>query len=93
MEDEIKINCFADISSALVWIHHSTFNPIIDKAHEMVARSIARDMTDFKSSFRSQHIKGDHNDVADSLSRYFHLSTQQITHLLYKLLPTHNPNN
>ena len=54
-------------------MHHSTFNPIRDKAHEKVARILARDMMDFKSAFVYQHIKGNHNDVSDSLITDFNL--------------------
>ena len=88
MEGGIKIQCFADIPSALGWIHHSIFNLIRGNAHDEVEKSLARDMMEFKYSFIYQHIKGNHNDVLDSLSRDGNISPPKITHLLYKLIQT-----
>ena len=93
MEYGIKMHYFTYSSGALGCMYHSTFNSIRDKAHDKVARILARDMLEFKSSFGFQHIKGYHNDAAESLSRDFHLSSPQITHILYKLIPTQTPKN
>ena len=93
MEGGIKMQWFTDRSSALVWMHHSTFNPIRDKAHDEVENILARYMTDFKSSFIHKQTKWDNNDLVDSLSRYCNISPPKITQLLYKLLQTQVPKN
>ena len=83
----IKILSFTDSSSALGWLHHSTFNPIENPLHDEAARYFATMLLDNNSSLYSQHIKGKNNVIADSLSRDFH--HDDLT-LISKLYSTYN---
>ena len=75
-----------DSSSALGWLHHSTFNPVQNPLHDEVARRFATSLLSHNSSLFAQHIpKKKENGIADSLSRDFHLPTQALT---YHLLTT-----
>ena len=81
-EKGIKLLSFTDSSSALGWLHHSTFNPVENPLHDKSARFLAHMMIDNNSSLYSQHIKGSQNQIADSLSRDFHWDNiTLITHL------------
>ena len=68
-----------DSSSALGWLHHSTFNPVENPMHDTVARRFARQMLSHNASLFAQHIPGNCNGIADSLSRDFNLSTAALT--------------
>ena len=46
-----------------------------------------------ESALYSQHIKGSHNVIADSLSRDHHLSNEKLTFAYHTLLPTQAPRN
>ena len=63
-------------------MHHSTFDPVKYKAHDIVARQLASDLIDYKSSLYSQHIPGEQNVIADSLSRDFYLSDSLLIQML-----------
>ena len=76
------ILAFTDNSSALGWMYHSTFNPIENPQHDTTARYLAMLLLDAEASLHSEHIPGVHNEIADSLSRDFHLNDSQILHLL-----------
>ena len=76
------ILAYTDSSSALGWLYHSTFNPVQNPCHDDVARYLARLLFQKEASLYSEHIKGEDNLVADSLSRDFHWSnTEILTHL------------
>ena len=84
---------FTDSSSALGWMHHSTFNPEQHPVHDEVARCLARDLIENNTSLHSQHIKGKNNEVADSLSRDFHFSNKQLTKFLHSKFSKKMPSN
>ena len=72
-----------DSSSAVGWLHYSTFHPIQNPVHDDVARRFATTLLSHNSSLLAQHIPGKKNGIADSLSRDFHLTPQTLTkHLI-----------
>ena len=81
------ILAFTDSSSALGWMHHSTFNPVKDPNHDKTARYLARMLFKYEASLYSEHIPGVHNHTADSLSRDFHLSDKNIISLIKSFAP------
>ena len=64
----------SDSSSALGWLHRSTFRPIKSPLQDVVARHLGTLLMDFEASHVSAHIKGKNNIIADSLSRDIDLS-------------------
>ena len=76
------ILAFTDNSSALGWMYHSTFNPVQNPQHDTTARYLANLLLAAEASLHPEHVPGVHNEVADSLSRDFHLHDSQILHLL-----------
>ena len=80
---------FTDSSSALGWMHHSTFNPVKDPNHDKTARYLARMLFKHEASLYSEHIPGVHNHTADSLSRDFHLSDSELISLIHSSAPHH----
>jgi hypothetical protein len=84
------ILAFTDNSSAAGWLFHSTFNPVKDKCHDDIARFLARLLFQHNATLHPEHIPGKDNDVADSLSRDFHLNDSDLLSLLKpQLLHTH----
>jgi len=85
-----------DSTSSNGWLKKSNFmeqdeNNQQTKAKRMLARShalrlLANDVKEY-----SQWFPGKENDVADSLSRDFHLSNTELTSLLHHLLPHQTP--
>ena len=92
-EKGIRIMCLTDNSSALGWLHHSTFNPVEHPMHDVVARRLATQLLSHNSSLFSQHIPGNQNGIADSLSRDFSLSPSALTHHLNRTYHTQVPDN
>ena len=86
-----KILAFTDSSSALGWMHHSTFNPNTHLSHDSAARKLAEILITNDSALYSQHIPGKHNIIADSLSRDHHIPTNKLTFVLQHIFPTQVP--
>ena len=78
---------YTDNSSALGWLHKASFDPVKKEAHNHVAREMAKFLMDNELSLYSQHIKGKHNVIADSLSRDMHICDNKLTFLLNNLFP------
>jgi hypothetical protein len=84
------ILAFTDNSSAAGWLYHSTFDPITNKCHDDAARYLARLLFTHGATLHPEHIPGKDNDIADSLSRDFHLTdTEILTLLTPQLIHTH----
>ena len=77
------ILAYTDNSSAMGWMYHSTFNPVTDAEHDSTARYLANLLLQAEATLYPEHIPGVHNEIADSLSRDFHLNDSQLLHLLY----------
>ena len=90
-EKDQKILAFTDNSSALGWLHKASFHPASKMYHDIVAREFALFMMKEEHSLYSEHIKGDNNNVADTLSREFDLSKKKLTDLLYRSFPSQMP--
>ena len=81
------ILAFTDSSSALVWMHKASFDPVNAESHDAVARWLGWTLVSHKTSLYSQQIKGTENIIADSLSRDFHKSDQTLTNFFNQILP------
>ena len=81
------ILAFTDNSSALGWMHHSTFDPVNNPQHDDLARHLASFLIKHEATLFSQHIPGEQNVTADCLSRDFHLSDTAILSLLHTKAP------
>ena len=81
------ILAFTDNSSALGWMHHSTFDPVNNPQHDDLARHLASFLFKHEATLFSQHIPGVQNVTADCLSRDFHLSDTSILSLLRAKAP------
>ena len=83
-----KYLALTDNSSTVGWLHKSNFNPKTHPGHDILARKLARILMNSESTIESQHIKGSHNIVADSLSRDHHIETTHLTFILKSLFPS-----
>jgi hypothetical protein len=85
------ILAFTDNSSAAGWLYHSTFDPIQNKCHDDAARYLACLLFRHGATLHPEHIPGKDKDIADSLSRDFHLNDKQLLTLLTpQLIHTHS---
>ena len=81
----------SDSSSTVGWLRLSNHDPLDAPVHNEVARYHARNMMARNACNYSQHLPGKLNVVADSLSRDFHLSNDQIIAMLTSLHPSLSP--
>jgi len=83
----------SDSSSATGWLRKSNFS---DKEETIVqlttARKVAELILDSETCLYSQWFPGDQNDVSDACSRDFHLSDNNLTHLILTSIPEQTPN-
>ena len=89
----LRLLSFTDSSSALGWLHHSTFNPVQNPLHDEAARFLATTLISNNCSLYSQHIKGESNHIADSLSRDFHLNDSILIHKLRSAFHSQMPDH
>ena len=87
-----KILAYTDSSSALGWLYKASFSSSMP-AHDKVARWLALELMSYDSALYSQHIRGRHNIIADSLSRDHYLSITQLTNSFLRLYPDQTPPN
>ena len=83
-----KYLVLTDNSSAVGWLYKSNFNLKTHPGHDILARKLARILMNSESTIESQHIKGSHNIVADSLSRDHHIEATHLTFILKSLFPS-----
>ena len=79
--DPTPFPCFlnkTDSTSAMGWLRESNYDPVDAPIHNNIARFHASNMMEQNACNYSQHLPGVLNVVADSLSRDFHLSDDQI---------------
>lgn len=89
----IRIHSLTDNSSALSWMWAANFDPVSFPNHDKVSRQLALDLMESDCSLSADHIKGEHNMIADSLSRDFHISQGMLTKELYRKLGDQMPKN
>ena len=89
----LRINCLTDNSSAVGWLFKANFNPDTKQKHDMIARRMATVLLKSESALYPQHIPGEENIVADSLSRDFHIPDKHLQLLLTSLFPRQAPKN
>jgi hypothetical protein len=75
------ILAFTDNSSAMGWLYHSTFNPVKNQQHDKIARYLAHLLFINEATIYPEHIPGKNNSIADSLSRDFQLSNDNLISL------------
>jgi len=83
----------SDSSNTVSWLHKSNHDPASLPVHNEIARCHASNLLEHQASDFSQHIPGSDNHVADSLSRDFHLSNEQLLSLLNHTCPHLLPSN
>ena len=91
-----KLACLlgcTDSSSTVGWMHRSNFEPVAKPIHECLARHLARILMAAQCTLYSQHQKGKYNVIADILSRWFFLSTAELTFFLQQNLFPQMPTN
>jgi hypothetical protein len=71
-----------DSTSAIGWLYRSSFDLSSHSIHATLARHLATIMIDQQACLYSQHIPGTTNVIADSLSRDFHIPTDQLACLI-----------
>jgi len=88
-----KILALSDNSSTIGWLYKSNFNVKTQPGHDKVARKLANLLLDSEASIESQHIKGTHNVIADSLSRDHHIKETHLQFILSSIFPSQVPKN
>ena len=79
-------------TSATGWLRKSNFSDSEDSIAQMItARHLASLILNSKSCLYSQWFKGGENQVADSLSRDFHLSDSVLSEFLVSSIPHQVP--
>ena len=78
-----------DSTSALGWLHKSSFDETRQSLHVDLARNFASTMLDHEAILFSQHIAGAQNIVADSLSRDFHIDANSLSALILRNFQVH----
>jgi len=82
----------SDSTSATGWLRKSNFSDSEDSIAQMItARHLASLILNSKSCLYSQWFKGGENQVADSLSRDFHLSDSVLSEFLVSSIPHQVP--
>ena len=81
------ILAFTDSSSALGWMHKSSFDPVNAESHDAVSCWIGWKLVSNETSLYSQNIKGTEKIIVDDLSRDFHRSDQTLTKHFNQILP------
>ena len=84
---------WTDNSSGAGWLHRSNFAEHSEEAHDSAARKLANILIDHSCIVFPQHIQGDHNSVADTLSRNFDLSPPDLTSFILSNFPSQVPAN
>ena len=83
----------SDNTSAVGWLHRANFDPDCRMVHEECSRHLACILMSINSTLYSQHQTGDHNDIADILSRWHFLTNIELTLFLKHKFNTQMPTN
>ena len=71
-----------DSTSAIGWLHKSSFDPSSHSIQTTLARHLTTTMLDHQACLYSQHIPGTTNVIADYLSRDFHIDSGTLSSLI-----------
>jgi len=92
--DDSQFPCSEDITdntSACAWMYKSNFDPSSHPVNNEIAHETAKTLMEHNASSYSQHLPGAANDIADSLSRAFHLTDKQLIALFEHTKPPYLP--
>ena len=90
---ESKFLSLTDNSSTVSWLLKGNFHPKTHQHHDILARKLARLLLKSETSISTQHIKGEHNMIADALSRDHHVEDTHLIFALSSLYPSQAPKN
>ena len=88
-----RIRGRVDNTATISWINRNRFDPKESPAHDFVCRAIGELLLTSGSSLETEHISGEDNIIADSLSRDTNLSPDSHTSFLTKNVPQLLPTN
>jgi hypothetical protein len=89
-------SCFladTDNTTCAGWLHKNNFATEDTHAQLRISRKYAELLMESGTCLYSQHIKGEHNGVTDSLSRDHNLDDDELTSFLYFAWPLQMPPN
>ena len=95
-DDDSPFPCHLNVGDSTVaeaWLYKSNHDPENSPVQNAIARRMANNLIQRKACNYSQHIKGETNVIADSLSRDTHLSTDEHTNLIQSTSHVLNPPN
>ena len=82
----------SDNSSAVGWMYKSSFGT--DKPHHVKVSKRLMELTlEHRFSLQAEHIPEKRNEVSDILSRYWHLTDDQLTTYIHNNFPSQIPEN
>ena len=84
-------NDITDNTCTEAWMYKSNFDPESHPINNEIARRNARNLIKNNATCYSQHLSGSMNDIADALSRDFHLSDNQLISLFEHTKPPYYP--
>ena len=91
IEDLGSILCMLDNSSAIGWMHRSSF-AVNQPLHRRVTETLVRLSLQDNFAIHTEHVPGKRNVVADYLSRTFtHQNLDDLTHSVHELFPSQIP--
>ena len=88
-----RIFALTDNSSALGWMFKASFHPETKEQHNKIARYLAKFLVQKEHSLYAEHISGSKNNVADSLSREFEFTKNELTNLISNIFTNQIPEN
>ena len=92
LRDSVMFPCILSIldsTSAIGWLHKSSFDETSQSIQSELARHLALMMLNNNSCLYSQHIPGETNVIADSLSRDFHIPSDTLSRLIRSHFQVH----
>jgi hypothetical protein len=78
-----------DSTSAIGWLHKSSFDEATHSIQASMSRYLAKLMMSTEACLYSQHIPGERNTIADTLSRDFHIASDTLSNLIVTHFQVH----
>jgi hypothetical protein len=88
-----QVLSLTDNSSAAAWLHRCNANPTTSHTLYRIATKLAHTAVDSNFSVHPQHVKGEHNNIADCLSRLPTHDDQYLTRFISSSFPAQTPPN